>query len=461
MYFLVPVLPTQNSNIYADSLWLENPFVRVGGNNVLNVRLRNLGNERAEDKNLRLLIGGKQVAAAVFSAEPNGEATVKINFSLTEGGMKPCVLQIDDSPIIFDNEHFFIIKAASKIKVTVITDEKESFCEKAYQDEELFDLKSYGFGNIDYNRLLNSDLIVLENLRNIDKALAENLLQAGEKGVNIAVFPDAKGDLEAITRVFNAPVTPLTTRESIALQVPDVRNPFFEGVFENLSSTMNMPNVTPILSISGGKRILRTKSNETFMAEFQKRNSAVYFFAAPLGETGGGFAKHAIFVPVAYKMALNSAFRGERLYWNFSDDYALINADSLGKNDMVKLRGSDGREIIPGQRRSGNNLQIEIPRFGAEAGVFEVLRKSDNVKIALIAFNTDKRESSTEYYELDELKKIAENNKNVSVIADAEPDSFAAEFRGDNISNALWRFFIVLVLVAFLAETLIIRFWKS
>ncbi len=461
MYFIIPVLPTQNNNIYTDSIWLDNPFVRVGANNILNVRVRNISDGRADDKNLRLLMDGKQVATGVTSIEPHGESIVKMNFSLTEGGTKSCVLQSEDFPLIFDNEHFFTIKAAPKIKVCLISDIPNSLLEKAYQNEELFDLKTFSFGNIDFNRLQNSDLIVFENIKNADNALVENILQASEKGVNMAIFPDKKCDLTSLMRVFGFSAEPSGSRDALPLAVPNLQNPFFDGVFENLSSTMNMPNVIPNIKIFGGNKILKSKNDETFFAQFSKKNASVYVFAASTDATEGNFPLHALFVPVAYKMALNSALGSERLYWNFSDNFALADFDSLERNDMIKLRASDGREFIPSQTIEGTKIRLEIPHFGAEAGIFEVVRKSDNKKIGLIAFNTDKKESLTEYFSSDELKSLAEKHKNVKIITESEPESFVAAFKEDNISHSLWRYFILAALTAFLFETLIIRFWKS
>ncbi|TAF35211.1 MAG: hypothetical protein EAZ57_01400 [Cytophagales bacterium] len=464
--YLLPISPTNMANLYVDSIWLEKTFIRAGETNSAMVRLKNAGAQAVENKDIKLFIGQTQASAATVSLVGNASQTIKMNFTLTTNSDQACKISLDDSPMIFDNNYFFTLSVAPKIKIQTITgggqSPESSFAAKVFDNEDFFDVKKNAQNSLDYSSLLQADLIVLENINAIDNSLEESLKKFMLQGGSIAVFPASKPDLNGFRRTFGIESNTLSAALGaplVAMEVPDRNNPFFEGVFERITPDMSVPEALPLVRWRAGQSLLRTRAGEVFLSELLLGKSRLYLAASPLQDEFTNFHKHALFVPIMYKMALLSKLKTERLAWSLAENTAALEIDSLAQSDLFILRKLDGKlELIPPQRTLGTQLILEIPKDNIEAGNYELIRKADNKLMGLLAFNYDKTESMLSYYSLDELKTLFSGQKNVKVIENLNSESFKSDFIKDNVAIPLWRYFVLLALIFLLAEVLLLRF---
>src|SRR5689334_17745192 len=82
-WHLVPVAAGGTSNVFVDSLFLDNPFIVRGEKNTIRVKLRNQGPRRMEALVVRLTLNGTQAATASATLEP--DAGTEISFDVTSG----------------------------------------------------------------------------------------------------------------------------------------------------------------------------------------------------------------------------------------------------------------------------------------------------------------------------------------------------------------------------------------
>ncbi|TAG40302.1 MAG: hypothetical protein EAZ31_08510, partial [Cytophagia bacterium] len=120
-FYLVPLQSEIVSNLYVDSVWLENPFIKLNENKTLYAKINHFGTQGVSERSAKLFIDGKQVSNGTITLEANGTTTLKMNFAVQEGGAKHCKISLDDSPILFDNDYFFTLQAAPTIKIVHIT----------------------------------------------------------------------------------------------------------------------------------------------------------------------------------------------------------------------------------------------------------------------------------------------------------------------------------------------------
>lgn len=76
----------------------------------------------------------------------------------------------------------------------------------------------------------------------------------------------------------------------------------------------------------------------------------------------------------------------------------------------------------------------------------------------LVAFNYDRRESRIAAYSAEELNEIS--GSNFEIIAMGPKLSNGTFFSRARLGNELWQWCLIVVLLALLAEQLILRFWK-
>jgi hypothetical protein len=465
-FYLVPLQAETVSNLYVDSVWLENPFIKLNENNTLYAKINHFGTQGVSERAAKLFIDGKQVSNGTITLEANGTTTLKMNFAVQESGAKNCKISLDDSPVLFDNDYFFTLQAAPTIKIVHITADNDNYVKNVYQQETFFQLQSFSLNSIDYNALQTADLVVLQGISTIDNALLAALQKFSVQGGTLAVFPNENFDTNSYTNLLGFPINAVAEKErtSIELLPPDIKNPFYSGIFERISSTMNMPICQQTIDFSNfGQTLLKFKNDKPFLKFATNRKAKLFIFAGPLKNDFSDLGKHAIFVPLMYKIALNATQQSGKLAYSFEEDLAEIAlTDSLAnKNDIFKLVNIDTKtELIPAQRMADGNLLIEIPKINILAGNYNIVRKADNKLINALALNYNKSESVADCYTVDELKKMFADRKNVQIFSQGDAANFAAQFQEKNIAKPLWRYLIFAALAFLLVEILLLRFKK-
>ena len=380
-YYIVPIKSEKTSNIMIDSVWLENPFIKELESNRVNVRLKSFSPDNYPDLVLKLFLDGKQVSTTSAELSANATATASFNFTVNGKGWKAGKITFEDNPVTFDNEYFFALNASTTINILHLHEKNPtSYIQNLYSNEKVFKLNSFNVNTLDYNRIKAADLIVLNELENIEGALVTALRDFVQKGGSLLVFPSEKpgnsyGGFLSGLRVSGFK-TARVRRDSLrrssnnTLSVPNVNNPFFRGMFNNVPGNMNMPFASPVVNWNNlGNNIFTYKNRSPFLSQFNVGQGKVYLCAAPLNSEFSSFAKHAIFVPVMYKIASASKTTGDRLGYTFQEKTLRLKIDNPAKNQVYKLV-KDQLEIVPAQRILGDELLIEMPAQALEAGYY-------------------------------------------------------------------------------------------
>src|SRR5690606_17952348 len=119
-WHLVPVQSSGTSNVYVDTLYLENPFVVGGEKNTIRVRLRNDGEHPVEGLVVKLTINGVQAATTSATLEPGSPAEVGFDINTGLSGLNSSVINFNDFPAAFDNEFFFTLNFSRPVRVLEI-----------------------------------------------------------------------------------------------------------------------------------------------------------------------------------------------------------------------------------------------------------------------------------------------------------------------------------------------------
>ncbi len=464
-YYLIPLRATQQTNLFVDSVWLESPFIQLQENTTLSIKINNDAEETLTDQVVRLYVDEKQVASTTVTVAGGTSELVELNFAVTESGSKPCRIQLDDYPIVFDNEYYFTLQIAPKIDIVLVTPTNTPYLPQVYRSESFFSLQQFNVNDLDYNALQNADLVILENLDNIDNALRTALTEAMQKGVSLAVFPGLTANVTDYSALLGIPFQQgsgnFQQQAFVGLENPELENPFFEGVFEKMSKNMSMPKGIAAYRWGNiGEPILQFKNNQNFLSIFRRETHNVFLFASPLAPQTTDFFRHALFVPVMYKIALSSKVATDRMAYSFAEGMAAIKVRDFTRNDVVKFQ-LDALEFIPEQRMVGNELLISLPRSEAIAGNYQMIKRSSEEPIGYIALNYDKAESDLQFFTEEELKDFSEQFPNVQLYENPDEASFTRDFKAQQFAQPLWRYALLLALFFLLVETLLVRFWRT
>lgn len=469
-YFLVPLQAKEKSNVFIDSVWLGSPIVRANETNTVEVILQNTAGGENKKVLVKLYIDNIQNSATEVEIASGGSEKVSISFVCDSIGQKRCKLVFEDYPVVFDNNYFFVINVSPKVKILNLYQERDGFVKKVYGNTQLFDLQSSSINDLDYSQIEASSLVVLEGLTTIPASLASSLQAFVRKGGSVAIYPSAKLDITAYAALFSKLATPLPTiissdttansKANYTLQTPNYQQPFFKNVFEKEDKKIDMPYAFATLDLQKkGEKILQSNNGDFYLSQFRNLDGKIYLFASPLETSYTNFPKHAMFVPVMYKIAFESINTATRLAYSLQDAYANVTLppDVLSERSLFSLQ-KDSFNIIPAQQIQGRSLSFSIPNIEVTPGIYSL--KQNNKTVSYVAINQSKNESINATYSLEELNDMAKKHKNVQVYKADVNESFLEQFKAENIGIPLWKYCLMAAFFFLVAEVLLLRFYK-
>jgi len=457
-YNFIPINYDRISNVFVDSVYLSNPFLTRFQDNQLNVSLRNNGDLPVNDLIVKLFVNDQQVANGSVDIEPNSESPLTFNLA---GGLKihnKGRISFEEFPVAFDNDFYFSLNITERISIMEIKATKDKTAvEKVYGNSELFAFSSFDVGNIDYNLIMRSDLLILNELEFIEPSLSTQIINFIQQEGTILIIPAPEADINALQSILaNLRLQRSNIFEKMQpLSSPDLSDPFFQGIFENEEDNFQMPKSSRVVDWSApGEVLLKFKNDLPFLSRVQPQ---AYLMAAPLRDELSGFHRHAIFVPVMYRIASLSKSISRQLEYSLSETVITVLIDSVSGTDIVKLRNQK-QELIPNQRVIKNALILELPKFSLQPGYYELVK--DDQVIKLLSFNFGKSESLLKQYGREEIEKTFSEFENVKIFEVSEVSAVNTEIQKSSVGIPLWKYSLMLALIFLFAEILIIRYFK-
>jgi len=380
-------------NIAIDSCWLSAPVIQLNTPSELNVKVRNYGDEDAEVP-VRFYINNSQKTVASVKVNAGTDATVKMNFTITQPGWQLAKAEIDDNPITFDDTYFLSFRIADKIPVYHIGSSKNIFIDKLLANNSLADYKFSTQNAVDYAMLKKCNAVILTDLKDISSGMSDEL----------ARFVD-----------------------------------------ETVSSLRSGKNV--LMQLQGGL---------SFLNYYHRKSGNVYQFTSAAQPAAGTFVTHALFAPVLFKTLLLSVPSSQpTLFIGNNSDIKI--PSSLQTNDVLHLINSDTKtDIIPEFKTTNDGTLINLT--GIEQAGFYQLKNLNDSTLSIIALNYNRKESNLKAFSDDELRSVYGNGKFKSVEVVNPTGSGLTKFVKQYSSGiSLWKYCILATLLFLIAETLLLR----
>ncbi|MBC6698199.1 BatA domain-containing protein [Hymenobacter sp. BT190] len=467
---LVPVGGSTARNVYVDSVWLEDAFVRRDADVLVYIRLRNGGAEAVENCQVRLFVGDRQAAAFNASVGTQAPTTMTVRVRLLSDQVQRCRVELEDFPVVFDNTHYFTLQASPTIRVLEVkASGQASALGQVYGNEPLFAFNQASSARLDYAQIDKANILLVQGVGRLEAALRESVRRVVQRGGSVVVVPPAdvagRASYDQLFRELGiGPVQWEATGARAAsreLAVPDRRNPFFREVFGAQTRQPVMPRVAPVLRwFRSGTDIMRTQDGDGFLSAFSSGKGTVYLFSTPFEEGATNFPQHALFVPVMYRLAMQSFRNEQRLAYRLNQGSVAVDlgdATAVSQGEQVYKLIQDSLTFIPTQRVQEGRLRFEVPAGMQQPGFYQLTRNGKT--IAQLAFNNDKRESELAAYTAAELRQlIGLNRPNVQVYETGQGTSVAALYSAERVGTPLWQYCLWAALACLLAEVLLLRF---
>ncbi|WEA01970.1 vWA domain-containing protein [Mucilaginibacter sp. SJ] len=449
-------------NVAVDSVWLLSAVHRPGESEKLVVRLHNYAAEKAEKIPLKVLINGEQKALASVSINAREIQSDTLSFSGLKAGWQRGEVQLQDNPVTFDNQFYFSFNVKQQMPVLLIDGGTPNLYLKAvFASDAFFGATRVADGNVDYAALNTYPIIIISDVKTIATGLAQQLKTYVAKGGTLVVFPSAEADLtnyKTFLSSLNTGYPEKLITQDVKVASINRQSQVFKNVFENFPQNPDLPLVKKHyqLSKSGAKQesLMSLATGEPFWEGYNSGKGNVYICAVPLNEEFSNLSRHALFVPVLFRMALLSGHDQLLFYTLGADESFEMQPVQTTEKQLLKLSKGD-QNIIPDVKQQEGTTLLYVSDQLREPGIYS-LKKQDST-LAALAFNDNRAESDMSYFTATDLEKLLPNAKPLLTAGNSSLKSVVAE---SNFGTQLWKLCIILALIFLLAEILLIRFYK-
>ena len=451
-YFLVPAMGSDYSNVFVDSVFLQNTFLSGSVTNLLKVRLRR--NDRSINQvNLKLYIDDRLSGTNQISFGDDLIMDYDFEIPLADQAINEIRISLDDPGLAFDNDYYLAINQLDKIRVLELYESNTpSFVSSLFDDNDLFQFERGNSNALDNQQIESADFIIINQLSAYSNQLSNAIAGSIDNGKTVLVIPSEKIAAIELNRIGLSVVG--DTRQRVVLDIPNYENPFFEGVFVENSQNLEMPDASILYRLVNEElSYLTFKNGRSFLSKVLS-NGSLFFFASSFDESLTTFPNHALFVPVLYKLALGSKANLSNLYYSTDDETIVYPISGQNKNNIYALRRDDV-SLIPDQRQEENRLIMEIPKDQISAGHYELVL--NDIAIGTLAFNIPKEESDIHSIDFDYLAELSAAS-NVTLLNNAGGQSVGEEIRSGIDGIPLWKYALLGALLFLFLEIILIRY---
>jgi len=449
-------------NVAVDSVWLLSAVHRPGESEKLVFRLHNYADALAEKIPLKVLINGDQKALGSYTIKPRSAQNDTLAFSGLQDGWQRGEITIQDNPVTFDNQFYFSFNVQHQLPVLLIDDgTPNTYLKAVFAADPFFAATRVPAGNVDYAGLNTYPLVVLSDIKTIPAGLAQQLNTYAAKGGSLVVFPAADMDLgsyQILLRQMNAVYPEKLVTQDTKVASINLQNPVFKNIFDSFPQNPDLPVVKKYYQLNAAtgasENLMQLTGGGAFFAESAKGNGKVFISAVPLDEDYSNLPRHALFLPLMFRIALLSGYDQPLFYTLGRDEAIEIPPVKSSEKEILKLV-KNGQSIIPDVRQQEGSTLLYISDQLHETGTYN-LQKSDST-IAVLAFNDNRSESDLSYLPPADLTKILPKSGHVLPAGNGSLKGAVNEI---NIGLQLWKLCIILALIFLAAEICLTRFYK-
>ena len=471
--YLLPFKSDKTNNLLIDSCWFEVPGRKIGQQEKLFARLKNLSEQAYQNIPIRLTINDSLRAISNISIAGHEGATIELNYTNNTEGIQLCKIELDDYPIIYDNSYFMSYQVKGKMKALGIfnpLNNNSHYLKTLFNEDELIGYDEMPENNVLISKLKDYQCIFMLNNQKISSGLKSELISFVEQGGALVLSPNRTNNFEdynALLTGLNANTVELFDTASMGISEINYSHVLYKDVFKKQEADADLPIIRGFLRFTDQIQkvetsLLKFRNGKDALSAYRFGNGNVYSFNFPVDKSNFNFIRHVIFVPTVYNIVLNSEELQKYAYSIESDEPVILNQisfqEKLNELKLINIQTKD--EFKVSVRNSGiGRKQLVLNDVISEAGHYLV--NAGNHTIQSVSYNFSRKESIPEFYSTEDISnQIKSNNLKQIQLIDATENNFSTILNDLNNGKQFWKLFILLTMFFLSCEMAVIRLWK-
>jgi len=468
---LVPLATQPSNNLFIDSCWFESPSRKMNQAEILFVKVVNKSENMYSDIPVKLTINNEQKALASFNINAGEEKIVELTYTISKAGEQNGKIEITDYPIVYDNSFYFSYSIAGNIEILSISkDGKSNYLKAMFENDDYFRITYFAENSIRTAEFANFDVIFISEINSLPTGLQQELVNYISNGGIAVIFPSIDADVvsynDFLSKIKADPIIGFDTVRT-KISTINYQHEIYDNVFKKVEENSNLPVVYSHYLFSkniDSKEILlmSTEKGDKFISSLTYNEGKAYIASVSLSDGGSNFAKHPIFVPTIYNIALYSQHSAHIYYVIGKDDIVEIK-NNVSDDNVYHIQTYDKTyDFIPYHSADiiGASIKLFMQNNIQQAGNYQITNGNEIVKS--ISFNFNRAESDLSYYTEAELGALIGNYglKNTSIISNEDSILFSTSVKELSQGKQYWKLFIILALIFIAVEVALLRFWK-
>lgn len=438
---LVALRPGSEQNIYIDSTYISKSDAQ-------NIELSAILKSNTESENVPVSLFNADKLIAKTSAVFGEDNKASVLFSLPKNEAIDGKIEITDNGLTYDNTLYFTIGPKAKIKTLIISGTASTaYLERIFTEDE-FTVEKNVSGKINYSRIADQNIIVLNELDVIPSALNNSLKSFTKDGGSLIIIPSNNIDKNTYNLLIgNYFATSIADKNRLERKITGISfsHPLYKDVFEKKVANFQYPIAKEHYKIkTSAPSLLNFEDGTPFLIG----NNGIYMFAASISNENSNFKGSPLIVPTLYNMGSYS-LKLPRLYNTIGTSAKVdVSITASDKSGILKIKNSDS-EFVPLQQSFNNKTRLTFLENPNKSGTYNIV--DDQKEVGKISFNYSNQESVLSYISLNTINVSTKNNSIASLFQ---------ELKKEQHINELWKWFVILALVFVVIEILIQKFIK-
>ncbi|WP_235299175.1 BatA domain-containing protein [Portibacter marinus] len=461
----IPLQSVQDINISIDSAWFATKVPMINQSNQLVIKLTNHSDEDREGIRLSVNNDNQTKPLGLKSIKARSSILDTANLTLTTSGWNTAEINIEDYPIVFDDNYKIAFEVKQNIRVLTINEGATNrFLEALFQGIQFIQSENQSASNVAYSEFDNYELIILNDLNRVSSGLSAAIDDYVGNGGNVLIFPGRNIDIanyNSFLGQINA--NGLQDFQEVNKSVGNLNTDefIFQDVFESQRRNIKLPSVSGSYKLNnfqsrGEEAILTYRDGSTYLGKYTSGSGHIYICAAPLSTEVNDLVQNAeIFVPMVFKMAISSGNSGAIAYTIGSNRIVEIENEKSNADIVYRVIGE--QEFIPSQVTTGSQVLLNMGDNITESGIYDIVLGDDVIR--KVAFNYNKLESELDYYNTSDLTTLFGGE--VNIFSNQLQSNFTQIIEEKDQGIVLWKWCIILALVFLAIEQLLLRFRNS
>ena len=460
--------PQNTGNLYVDTIWFETPIQKLGSAQTLSIRVVNTGKEAVESAVVSVQIG--KLKRDLFAELPaNGADTVHLNYFNQDPGIAKGSISINDKQMTQDDSFFFNYEVKKSSSVLIVNGEDAvENVGVVFRLDDFYRIKEVSTSQASQENLEAVDLIVLNGLNQIPSSLSSELAAYYDEQGSIMLIPGTNvspSGWNALLNKLNLPAISGTQTVGLGIQKLNIKDPFFQGIFEGKPENISLPAVAKAYRLLNNSKTLSSslinyQNGTPFFVKSIGKNNA-YLFSTSLKPEFSTFTSNQLFSTLLLH-AGNLSQRQNPYYLIIGSDASYPLVMNTSSENPVHLKQGN-IDFIPVTFTKNKRPYLSIQGLEAirilEAGNYSI---SQDGKIkGTLSTNYNRLESQTLESSPEEIKKSFEQaGIRVNSMQDGSNWNSASLLEiGESYDS--WKWFVFFAGIFVLCEMALLIFYKK